>query len=433
MLLGERVPFGGALKFDELPTRGHHDVHVGFAGRVLLVVQIGDRTAFLVEPYADRRQALFKRLVFEEAVGLELSNRKLQRHVGTGDGGCTCPTVSDDDVAVNHQGPLAELFKVNDGTQGAANQSLNFLSAARSPFPLSVATSVRRRREHGVLRREPPLIFTFEERRHTLLHVNRNLDFGISEFRQHTSMSVRINVRSEANGAGSIAFNKGHGNLVVMIRHLRLAQCDSTQDELKRQLDTYDLITTLQQTAGRGRGENVWDHYQGALAFSFQATAHPELTWQSLEVAVSLAMSLDVVLGVTVDLKWPNDLYRSNKKCGGILLNYHAPKMIVGVGLNLLQQPKNDWGFVLEAVPPLGEDWQHELPKQLVADYQKRHPMPKEEISQEWLKRCVHLGKTVTITDNGELTRGTFEGLGDYGEAIVSGRSIYNGTLRWAN
>lgn len=218
-----------------------------------------------------------------------------------------------------------------------------------------------------------------------------------------------------------------------MIRHLRLAQCDSTQDELKRQLDTYDLITTLQQTAGRGRGENAWDHGPGALAFSFQTQPHPALTWQSLEVAVSLAMSLEASFGARVDLKWPNDLYRAGKKCGGVLLNYHAPTMLVGVGVNLLRPSNPDWGFVLDTRLDLSDGWPHDLPHQLFADYRARHPMSQEDIRREWLKRCVHLNKTVTIHDKGEQTRGTFEGLGEHGEAIVSGKAVYNGTLRWAD
>jgi biotin-(acetyl-CoA carboxylase) ligase len=43
----------------------------------------------------------------------------------------------------------------------------------------------------------------------------------------------------------------------------------------------------------------------------------------------------------------------------------------------------------------------------------------------------VHLNRKVTITDGNEIVEGIFSGLGAHGEAIVSGKSVFNGSLRW--
>ncbi len=214
-----------------------------------------------------------------------------------------------------------------------------------------------------------------------------------------------------------------------MLRHLKLDQCDSTQDELKRHGEAYQLVSTAQQTQGRGRGEHLWQHVPGALAFSLRAPAHPQLTWQALEVAVSLAESLEAQFGERIGLKWPNDLYRDGKKCGGILLQHSAPHMLIGVGINLWPNPQ--WGSVLDEACELPLEWMHELPKRFAHHYINNHPRPTQMLKEAWKVRCVHLDRQVTITDGLEIISGNFRGLGEHGEALVGSRAVFNGTLRW--
>ena len=216
-----------------------------------------------------------------------------------------------------------------------------------------------------------------------------------------------------------------------MLKHLRLVQCDSTQDELKRHSEVYSLVSTEAQNQGRGRGSHSWEHRPGALAFSFSAPAHPQLTWQALEVAVSLAESIESLWGVRVALKWPNDLYLGGKKCGGILLQHQSPHMFIGVGLNVNPVSDSPWGSVLTA--PIAWETQlcHDLPARFVNDYTLTHPRPLAQLQEAWSERCAHLGRIVTITDGEEKTTGLFEGLGQHGEAIVNGKHVFNGSLRW--
>ena len=216
---------------------------------------------------------------------------------------------------------------------------------------------------------------------------------------------------------------------MVMLRHLKLAQCDSTQDELKRHAEAYQLVSTESQVQGRGRGENGWQHGEGALAFSFKAPVHPLMTWQALEVAVSLAESLEEAFGERIGLKWPNDLYRDDLKCGGILLQHSAPWMYIGVGLNLW--PQEPWGSVLADRRELAAGWAHELPLKFTRHYLNTHPRPLNTLKAAWQARCVHLERRVRITDGAEVTEGIFRGLGEHGEALVGNKSVFNGTLRW--
>ncbi len=215
-----------------------------------------------------------------------------------------------------------------------------------------------------------------------------------------------------------------------MLKHLRLKQCDSTHLELKRHVDVYQIVSTENQTAGRGRGENSWQHQEGALAFSFSCSPHPQLTWQALEVSVSIAESIEEMFKVSLEVKWPNDLFRDGKKCGGILLQHQSPHMLIGVGLNLW--PNSDWGSVLTSRSPLMENWAHEIPHQLVSQYMLKHPRPVQQIREAWIKRCTHFEKSVIISEGEVKISGRFDGIGEHGEAIIDGKSVYNGMLRLA-
>ena len=82
------------------------------------------------------------------------------------------------------------------------------VGAQVAPKQFTVTTRVSRRRQHGVLGGEPPLALAFEERRNTLLHVHRHLDFCITKLGQDTTVGIRIDVGGETNRAWGIAFDE---------------------------------------------------------------------------------------------------------------------------------------------------------------------------------------------------------------------------------
>ncbi|MDO7635322.1 MAG: bifunctional biotin--[acetyl-CoA-carboxylase] ligase/biotin operon repressor BirA [Porticoccaceae bacterium] len=124
------------------------------------------------------------------------------------------------------------------------------------------------------------------------------------------------------------------------------------------------VILAEQQSAGRGRRGKTW-------ISPFAANIYLSIRWdfergaQALEglslavgVAVKRALASQGVEGV--QLKWPNDIYVTGKKLGGILLEMvgdpaGACSVIVGVGVNVKMPPEQgrridqDWTDV-EAV-----------------------------------------------------------------------------------
>lgn len=99
----------------------------------------------------------------------------------------------------------------------------------------------------------------------------------------------------------------------------------------------------IEQTAGRGRAGRTWHtHPGGMLCFSLAWQFHggiSQLQGLPLAVGVAIAECLNS-LDVPVQLKWPNDVLKHNKKIAGILLESTPARegtwAIIGVGLNLI-------------------------------------------------------------------------------------------------
>lgn len=131
-----------------------------------------------------------------------------------------------------------------------------------------------------------------------------------------------------------------------------LPSCQSTNDEaaiLIAQRDPAEgtLIVTDHQTAGRGQRGNVWLAQSGQnLTFSLilkptflRAT---DQFWLNMAVSLGITDALQPLMNHTLRIKWPNDVYVSNQKMGGILientLHGHAIAWsAIGMGLNVNQ------------------------------------------------------------------------------------------------
>lgn len=143
-----------------------------------------------------------------------------------------------------------------------------------------------------------------------------------------------------------------------MLKYIHLEQIDSTNAYLQRQQMECDIrnwvVSTDEQTAGKGMGSNGWESEVGknltfslAVDVSFLPAERQFLLSEA--VAVGLVQSLDALMpDEKLHIKWPNDLYYENHKLAGILINstIKANKMdisIIGIGLNVNQMQFQDW------------------------------------------------------------------------------------------
>ena len=124
----------------------------------------------------------------------------------------------------------------------------------------------------------------------------------------------------------------------------------STNDEAKRKLDKVQnfkdsfAIFAEQQDAGRGRSGKKWESPANLniyLSFAWNSSLKPtDLEGLSLSTAVAISQNLEPLLDEELKIKWPNDLFLSKKKVGGILVETFSSQkrtgIVVGVGLNVL-------------------------------------------------------------------------------------------------
>ena len=127
---------------------------------------------------------------------------------------------------------------------------------------------------------------------------------------------------------------------------------NSTQTFLKETIiinnKVFDICIANSQILGKGQKNNIWHSPKNcglwvSIGTIVQSLKQP---W-ALSIAAVIAQTLEKE-NLQIKLKWPNDIFIQNKKCGGILIdiktinNYH--ELIVGVGLNIHNNnllPKN--------------------------------------------------------------------------------------------
>jgi BirA family biotin operon repressor/biotin-[acetyl-CoA-carboxylase] ligase len=107
------------------------------------------------------------------------------------------------------------------------------------------------------------------------------------------------------------------------------------------------VVLAEEQTAGRGRAGRKW-HSDRATGIYVTLLLRPKLApvqapLLTMMAGLSAHSAVQAVTGLTVDLKWPNDLLIRGKKVGGILTEMHAEPnqvrfVIVGIGLNINQE-----------------------------------------------------------------------------------------------
>lgn len=105
------------------------------------------------------------------------------------------------------------------------------------------------------------------------------------------------------------------------------------------------ILLCEHQSAGRGRHQRQWLSPIGKnLYLSFGWDLKIELLHPAISLCIGAAMvSVLKRAGVmNAGMKWPNDLYASHAKIGGILIESKADrsvaKLVIGVGINVFEQ-----------------------------------------------------------------------------------------------
>lgn len=207
-----------------------------------------------------------------------------------------------------------------------------------------------------------------------------------------------------------------------------------------------------EQTAGRGRGANVWQSPRstGIYCSAVLRPALPPSEVLVLSLMAGLALQAAIQQAdprVQPDLKWPNDVLIGGKKVCGILTEMNAEAtrvryIVVGIGINVNQVsfPKELQATSLRMVT--GSEWSRvelvaALLKSLDREYREflQDPEAKESILRRFAQNSSWLhGKKVRIEESGSALEGTTEGLDPRGFLQVRTahglQTVLSGTVR---
>jgi BirA family biotin operon repressor/biotin-[acetyl-CoA-carboxylase] ligase len=117
-------------------------------------------------------------------------------------------------------------------------------------------------------------------------------------------------------------------------------ECESTQALVDLSQPEGALVVADYQTAGRGRHGRTWAAPPGSsILCSLLLKPPPERNTPelSLVAGVAIADTLERATGLSVQLKWPNDVMLRRKKVAGCLAEAREGAVVLGIGVNVNQ------------------------------------------------------------------------------------------------
>jgi len=144
---------------------------------------------------------------------------------------------------------------------------------------------------------------------------------------------------------------------------LDVESCESTQLLVDTSLPEGAVVVADHQTAGRGRLGRSWEAPPGtALLFSVLLKPPPERHTPelSLVAGVAVADALERTLGLSVQIKWPNDVMLRRRKVAGCLAEARDGSVVLGIGVNV-EQTKDELSPNAGSIRTLtGRGWDRE-------------------------------------------------------------------------
>jgi len=196
--------------------------------------------------------------------------------------------------------------------------------------------------------------------------------------------------------------------------------CESTQNEAEK-FPVFHYVLAKQQTNGRGRNQRVWQSIEGNLLATFNLPLTDKAPLYGFMASLAVAQTLAFL---SPRIKWPNDVLIDGKKIAGILLEVRSDKILLGLGLNIVDAPKQNMLYETTCLkdyhaPILPEELAKRILENLDDLYQVLIKRGFRPILQAWLEYSVGLGRKITVHLPNEKICGIFHGLDESGALIL--------------
>ena len=195
------------------------------------------------------------------------------------------------------------------------------------------------------------------------------------------------------------------------------------------------IVITDNQFSGKGRDNNDW-YMSPSKSLAMSIIIKNEIT---IEQALLVPLAAGLAVAKTLknrsfkpQLKWPNDIYYSNKKIGGILCeskikNKEIDKIVIGIGINvnetIEEHPDNIHNDISTMFSITNHAHQREL---IVAEFVNYFERLLNNISEnskmiidEWQNLCMHMNQNISFHEKEKTNEGVFIGLNKEGYAKI--------------
>ena len=205
------------------------------------------------------------------------------------------------------------------------------------------------------------------------------------------------------------------------------------------------LVTTDDQTAGRGRLGRVWRSLPNEqLALSL--VLHPPFPPHFLVIAsaVAVAEAIEAVTALRPGIKWPNDVQIDGRKVCGILIETSETIAVLGIGINVNGSLAGNPELAARATT-LADALGHTIAREtlfielvrrldgLYAALRAGGEQAQRQLREAWRARLVTLGQRVTIQQMGHAITGIAEDVDATGGLIVTGDDGRRQTITWGD
>ena len=201
-------------------------------------------------------------------------------------------------------------------------------------------------------------------------------------------------------------------------------EIDSTSTYIKRNILSYDkevLISAKTQTDGRGRKGNKFISNIEGCYFSFTILEDTKLV--TLKVAIAILKAIKKLYDLNLSIKWVNDIFYNNLKCGGILselvFNKDKPIYIIGIGLNINQDVLDPSLHNIATSLKLDNFDINILIAEIYNEFIKVNRYSNDEVLKEYENDMFLINKNIYFTYKDEELNGVVKGINEEGNLIV--------------